>query len=120
MQITVTARQCDIGPELRAFAQTRLEKLAKYDEAVREVRVIISHERKLHTVELTVHVHHQDIIITESHAEPGAALELAADRLEDRIRRAKEKRVSAPRREGRGDAPQAPSTDVGDDAGDEA
>ena len=101
MQITVTARQCEIGPELRAFAQHRLEKLAKYDEAVREVRVIISHERKLHTVELTVHVHHQDIIITESHMEPGAALEIAADRLEDRIRHAKEKRVSAPRRDGR-------------------
>lgn len=120
MQITVTARQCDIGPELRAYAQTRLEKLAKYDEAVREVRVIISHERKLHTVELTVHVHHQDVVITESHAEPGAALELAADRLEDRIRRNKEKRVSAPRREGRGDAIQAPSSEPAADTGDEA
>lgn len=120
MQITVTARQCDIGPELRAYAQTRLEKLAKYDEAVHEVRVIISHERKLHTVELTVHVHHQDVVITESHAEPGAALELAADRLEDRIRRNKEKRVSAPRREGRGDAGQAPSSEPAADTGDEA
>ena len=77
MQIHVTARHCEIGPELRSYAEQRLSKLNKYDAAIREVRVIVSHERKLHTVELTVHVHQQDIIITESHMEPGAALEIA-------------------------------------------
>jgi ribosomal subunit interface protein len=109
VQITVTARQCEIGPELRAFAQTRLEKLAKYDAGIREIRVIISHERKLHTVELTLHAHQHDTVITESHLEPGAALELAADRLEEAVRRSKDKRVNAPRREGRGEAPASPA-----------
>ncbi|MFM7232237.1 MAG: ribosome hibernation-promoting factor, HPF/YfiA family [bacterium] len=108
MQINVTARQCEIGPELRAFAQTRLEKLAKYDAGIHEIRVIVSHERKLHTVELTLHAHHHDTVITESHLEPGAALELAADRLEEAVRRSKDKRVNGPRREGRGE-PAAPT-----------
>ena len=103
MQIHLTARHCELGPEVRAFAEQRLEKLQRYDEGIHEVRVIVSVERRIHTAEITLRVHQQDMVITESHADPLAALELAADRLEDRVRRNKDKRVNAPRREARGD-----------------
>ena len=98
VHIHLTARHCELGPEVRGFAQQRLEKLQKYDSGIQEVRVIVSQERKLHTAEITLRVHQQDVVITESHADARAAIELAAARLEDRIRRRKEKRVSAPRR----------------------
>jgi ribosomal subunit interface protein len=98
VQIHLTARHCELGPDVRLFAQERLEKLNKYDARIQEVRVIVSHERKLHTAEITVRAHQQDVVITESHIDPRAAIERAAGRLEDRIRRRKEKRVSAPRR----------------------
>ena len=101
MQIHLTARHCELGPEVRGFAQQRLEKLHKYDSGIQQVRVIVSQERKLHTAEITLRAHQQDVVITDSHADPRAAIELAAARLEDRIRRRKEKRVSAPRRNGR-------------------
>ena len=101
MQIHLTARHCELGADVRAFAQLRLEKLNKYDDAIQEVRVIVSHERRLHTAEITLRAHHQDVIITESHADARAAIELAADRLEERVRRSKEKRVKTPRREAR-------------------
>jgi len=101
VQIHLTARHCDLGPEVRTFAEQRLEKLQRYDEGIHEVRVIVSAERKIHTAEITLRAHHQDLIITESHADVLAALELAADRLEERVRRNKDKRVSAPRREAR-------------------
>lgn len=120
MQIHVTARHCEISANARAFVQQRLEKLNKYDDGIHEVRVIVTLERKLHTAEITLHAHGHDVVITEAHADAMAALEIAADRLEDRVRRDKEKRVSAPRREGRGNGaipPEAPSGD--DDAGDE-
>lgn len=120
MQIHVTARHCEIGPELRAYAEQRLSKLNKYDAGIREIRVIVSHERKLHTVELTLHAHGEDFVITESNIEAGAALEHAADRLEERIRRAKDKRVNAPRREGRGSDPVSAQPEAVDDADDEA
>jgi ribosomal subunit interface protein len=105
---------------VRTFAQARLEKLSKYDSRIHEVRVIVSQERKLHTAEITLRAHHQDVIITESHADARAAIELAADRLEDRVRRRKEKRVSAPRRAGRGNGalppePVGADDDVADD-----
>ena len=122
MQIHLTARHCELGAELRAFAQLRLEKLNKYDDAIQEVRVIVSHERKLHTAEITLRAHQHDLIITESHADARAAIELAADRLEERVRRGKEKRVKAPRREGRGNGalPPGPTGNDEDTAEDEA
>ena len=101
MQIHLTARHCELGTEVRSFAEHRLEKLSKYDSRIQEVRVIVSQERKLHTAEITLRAHQHDVVITESHADARAAIELAADRLEERVRRDKEKRISAPRRNGR-------------------
>ena len=115
VQIYLTARHCELGPDVRTFAKARLEKLSKYDARIREVRVIVSQERKLHTAEITLRAHQQDVVITESHADARAAIELAADRLEDRVRRRKEKRVKAPRRGGR-----ANGTDGAEPAGVEA
>ena len=95
MQIHLTARHCELGPDVRTFAQQRLEKLSKYDSRIHEVRVIVSQERKLHTAEITLRAHQQDVVITESHLDARAAIELAAERLEERVRRGKEKRISA-------------------------
>jgi putative sigma-54 modulation protein len=115
LQIHVTARHCELGDEVRAFVQKRLERIKKYDDGIHELRVIVSLDRKLHTAEITLRAHQHDVIITESHADVTAAIEQAADRLEDRIRRDKEKRVNAPRREGRGNGaipPEAPGPDA--------
>ena len=101
MQIHLTARHCEIGPDVRSFAQQRLEKLSRYDAQIHEVRVVVTQERKLHTAEITLRASQQDVVITESHLDARAAIEIAADRLEERVRRRKEKRVIAPRREGR-------------------
>ena len=120
VQIHLTARHCELGPDVRGFAQARLEKLHKYDSGIQEVRVIVSQERKLHTAEITLRAHQQDVVISESHVDARAAIELAAARLEDRIRRRKEKRVSAPRRNGRmngtdGAPPEGTEETVADD-----
>lgn len=120
MQIHLTARHCEIGPDLRAFAQSRLERLTKYDDGIQDIRVIVSQERKLHTVEITLRAHQHDVVITETHAEPGAAIEQAADRLEERVRRDKEKRVRSPRREGRGNGAAPAETGAATDDADEA
>jgi ribosomal subunit interface protein len=122
VQIQVTARHCEIGAEVREFAQTRLEKLTRYDDGIHEVRLIVSQERKLHTAEITLRAHQHDVVITESHADARAAIELATDRLEDRVRRSKEKRVSAPRRAARGNGlpPAEPAAGTDGDVGDES
>jgi putative sigma-54 modulation protein len=122
VQIHLTARHCELGANVRAFAQQRLEKLSKYDGGIQEVRVIVSQERKLHTAEITLRARQQDVVITESHVDARGAIELAADRLEERMRRSKDKRVRAPRREGRanGSVPPGPAGNDDDTADDEA
>ncbi len=121
MQIHLTARHCELGPEVRSFAEQRLEKLQRYDDGIHEVRVIVSAERKIHTAEITLRAHQQDLVITESHTDVIAALELAADRLEDRVRRNKDRRVSEPRRVARngGPSPAPAATDESFDGDEE-
>ena len=122
MQIHLTARHCEVSPAIRAFAASRLEKLQKYDSAIQEVRIIVSQERRVHTAEITLRTHQQDVVITERHEDVRGAIELAADRLEERVRRSKEKRVIAPRREARGNGalPPEPAGDADEAAEDQA
>jgi ribosome hibernation promoting factor len=122
VQIQVTARHCEIGADVREFAQQRLEKLTRYDDGIHEVRLIVSQERKLHTAEITLRAHQHDMVITESHADAKAAIELATDRLEERVRRGKEKRVIAPRRAARGNGlpPAEPAGEADGDVGEES
>src|SRR5262245_62971632 len=83
VQIVLTARHCELDPELRAFTQQRLEKLQRYDGDIREVRVIVSQERRLHTAEITLRAHQQDVVITESHAAARDGSARDTERLED-------------------------------------
>lgn len=93
MQISITARQCEISAGVRQFAQQRLEKLTKYANDIHGIHVIVRHERMLHEVEITVSVNGTELVSTQQHAEAGAALELAADRLEEQLRRLKDRRI---------------------------
>ena len=98
MQISITARQCEISPGVRQFAQQRLEKLQKYVSDIRGVHVIVRHERAVHVAEIALRVNGNDLVMTQEHAEAGAAIELAADRLEEQLRRLKDRRLDRAQR----------------------
>ena len=115
MQISITARQCDLTPGVRTFAQQRLEKLHKYASDIHGIHVIVHKERMQHSAEITLRVNGSELVCTQEHAEAGAAIELAADRLEEQLRRLKERRLDRTQRmgsdkgaaslEGAGDSP---------------
>ena len=100
MQIQFTARHCEIGPDLRAFAQARIQRLEKFASDIHGVHVILTQERRRHLAEITMRLNHHDVVVKEEHDDPRAALELAADRVEQHVRRFKEKRVEHHRGEG--------------------
>ena len=112
MQIHLTARHCEISPETRAFAEQRLERLRRFAGDLQGAHVVVTQERHRHTAEITVRLNQQDVVITETHADPRVALEGAADRLEERLRRAKERRLE-PRRGGGRDADGGPPAGTG-------
>ncbi len=100
MQISITARHCEISPGVRQFAQQRLEKLQKYAGDIHGVHVVVTQERAAHAAEITIRLDGHEVVVTQEHAEAGAAIELAADRMEEQLRRHKDRRLDRAQRAG--------------------
>jgi putative sigma-54 modulation protein len=98
VQISITARHCEITPGIRQFAQQRLEKLHKYASDIHGIHVVVRSERNQHAAEITVRVNGNELVCTQQHAEAGAAIELAADRIEEQLRRLKDRRIDRSQR----------------------
>lgn len=92
MQISITARQCEISMGVRQFAQQRLEKLGKYASDIHGAHIVVTQEHGDHIAEITLRLNGTEFVTKQEAAEPGAAIELATDRLEEQLRRHKEKR----------------------------
>ncbi len=100
MKVNTTARHCELDPEVRLFAQQRLERLLKYFRDPREVmeaHVVVGLEKYRHAAEITLKLRRGEVVGREVADEPRAAIELAAERLEHQIRRIKEKRLARKR-----------------------
>jgi putative sigma-54 modulation protein len=93
----MTARHCELDPELRLFAQNRIEKLAKFARDIMEVHLVVSAEKYRHSAEITLRLKGREIVSREQAIDAKAAVDLAADRLEQQMRRFKEKRIERKR-----------------------
>ena len=103
MKITTTARHCELDPEDRLFVSERLERLLRYFRNPRdlmEAHVVVGAEKYRHTAEITLKLRRGELVCREEANGSRAAIEQAAERLEQRIRRIKEKRLSR-KRDGR-------------------
>src|SRR5438105_15735785 len=101
MQIRTTARHCEMDPEDRLFAQQPLEKLARYVRDAREAHLTLTAENYRHTAEILIKLKHREIVSREQSTQARMAIDLAADRLEQQLRRLKEKRVDRKQRSDR-------------------
>lgn len=97
MQISTTARHCELDPEVRLFAQQRLEKLARFVSDIQEAHLIVTAEGYRHSAEITLKLKRQEMVSRDEATEPRSAIDLAADRLERQLRRLKERRVDRKR-----------------------
>jgi len=100
MQILTTTRHCELDQEVKLHAQQRLEKLGKFARDIREAHLTVTAERYRHSAEITVRLNHTELVSREESTEARIAIDLAADRLEQQLRKYKEKRVG--RKRGRG------------------
>ena len=113
MQIHTTARHCELDQEVRLHAQKRLEKLGKFARDIREAHLTVTAEGYRHQAEIILHLNHHELVSREESTEPRSAIDLAADRLEERLRRFKEKRVGRKRQGRGGDRTREPAADGG-------
>jgi putative sigma-54 modulation protein len=109
MQISTTARHCELDSEDRLFAQERLEKLTRFAQDIREIHLIVTAEGYRHNAEITLRLTSREIVSREQSDKARKAIDLAADRLEHQLRRLKERRVEHKRggRPASGDTPPA-------------
>lgn len=93
MQISITARQCEVTQGVRQFAEQRLTKLQKFASDIQNIHVIIRQQRGKYEAEIKLSIKGHELVATHDHSEAGAAIEGAADRMEEQIRRQKERRT---------------------------
>ena len=100
MQISTTARHCELAPDLRALAVERLERCGRYASDLHDARLIVTAEKFRHVAEVTVRLNHHEMVSREEAAEMRVAIDGAFDALEEQLRRFKDRRNDR-KREGR-------------------
>jgi len=102
MNIITTARHCTLDTDDKQFANTRLEKLSRFLRSTEreraELHLVVTGEKNRHQAEITLRVMRHELIAREGGLDPRAAIDLAADQLEQQIRRLKDR--AAERRRG--------------------
>jgi len=93
MQISTTARHCELDAEVREFAKQRLAKLERFARDIQEAHLIVTAEKFRHTAEITLKLKHHEMVSREESDASKVAIDLAAHRLEQQLRRLKEKRT---------------------------
>jgi putative sigma-54 modulation protein len=93
MQISFTARHCEIAADVRSFAEQRLEKFERFARDIREAHLIVTHEKYRHTAEITLKLNHHEMVSSQQSTDVRAAIDLAADHLEHQLRRLKDRRA---------------------------
>ncbi len=93
MQISTTARHCELDAEVRNFALQRLAKLERFARDIQEAHLVVTAEKFRHRAEITLRLKHHEMVSREESDTNKAAIDLAAGRLEQQLRRLKEKRI---------------------------
>ena len=104
MQISTTARHCELGPAVREFAERRIERFQRIAHDIREAHLILTAEKYRLTAEITVKLEHGELVSRGQSNDAHAAIDGAAARLEEQLRRHKDRRLEQ-RREGRDGVP---------------
>ena len=97
MQITTTARHCELDPEVRLFAEQRLGRFGRYAGDILEAHLVVTAEKYRHTAEITLRLRQQELMGREESDDPRMAIDRAADALEEQLRRRKDRRVDRKR-----------------------
>lgn len=101
MEIHFTARHFDVAPELRDYITRKLEKLEHVLENILEARVILTAENYRHIAEVTLLIRRHEFVSREESADMHTSADAVIEKLEQQLRRYKEKRLSRGRRDGR-------------------
>lgn len=98
VEIAITGRHVNVSDRLREYLDTKLSKVPQLDPRVQRIEVMVSHEpnprqaKVSERVEITCHSKGPVIRAEAGHDDRQAAVDLAVDKLLERLRRAHDKR----------------------------
>ena len=121
MELRITGRHAQLPQKVKTYARTKLEPLARYYVRTRQLEVILDEENQSGwRIEVIAHLSSgTPIVASLRHEDPLAAIDLAHDKLERLLTRAKEKSRTKRRTSARG-AAKAPVDGKGDTNGSSA
>lgn len=114
MQISTTARHCELDAQVRTYAMQRLAKLERFARDIQEAHLVLSAEKFRHQAEITLRLKHHEMVSREQSDSHRTAIDLAAQRLEQQLRRLKDRRVEHNRAAHDGLAPDGRATGAGE------
>lgn len=98
MEIAVTGRHVNVSDRLREYLDTKLDKVPQLEPRVQRIEVLVSHEpnprqaKESERVEITCRSKGPVIRAEAAHDDRQAAVDLAVDKLIERLRRAHDRR----------------------------
>ncbi|PYP59261.1 MAG: hypothetical protein DMD44_05170 [Gemmatimonadetes bacterium] len=99
MRITITARHCELPPELRARARTLLERLARVAPRPHDARVVFDADHGRPTVEVRLHAARGAVHVgTARGTDQSSALNLAVAKVRRQLDKSPMRRRAAIRR----------------------
>src|SRR5438105_7342796 len=92
MELNITARHLKLTSPIADYAQKKLEKAKKYFGQLIWAQVILDVEKNRHMAEFVLHAAGRTFTAKEESADLYAAIDLASDKIDEQLRRHKERR----------------------------
>ena len=102
MRVTINGKSAQMSELEREYAGKKLQRLSRYFRSAREAHVTYDTLRNWHVVEVQLDLNGTLLRAEERRDDPRAAIDAVTDKLEQQVRRLKEK---VKRHKGRADAP---------------
>src|SRR5271166_4497436 len=92
LQIEISTRHCVLDPEQQTYLHDKAEKLLKYFGRLMAIEVAVDHGKHSWDVEILVSAEHKhDFVARESGSTPEAAMDRCVHKIEQQLRRYKER-----------------------------
>lgn len=95
MDVRTTARRVKLTPAIQDHLEQRLSKFKRYVPELDQVEVKLSSEKHRYKAEILLHVRHRDRVAQEEAPDLREAIDGAASRLENQLRRLKDRNKRA-------------------------
>ncbi len=92
MHIEISTRHCELSGDQQAYLRDKAEKLLKYFGRLMAIEVAVDHGKHAWEIEILVSAEHKhDFVASETGATPETAMDLCVHKIEQQLRRYKEK-----------------------------